>query len=573
MTSRAQDDDLGADHPNGWLGLALAIAALALLSSATSLANGFAYDDRWIIAENARVHSLSHPWNFFRETYWPTTRGAALYRPLTILLYAAQWAIGGGSPLVFHIVNVALYVAVSVLVLWLALLVLPRGAALVAAALFAVHPVHVEAVGNVVGQSELWTAVVMIAAVALYIRDRRDGLPLGPRSTATTVALYVLGMLIKENAIVLPALIVGAEVLLVQDPRPWRARADSLVSLMVRMGLFAAVFLWVRVRVTGDIGGDVMHPALMGLDFGQRATVMLGLVPEFGRLFLWPAHLYADYSPQQVFVHTSWHPELVSGGLLLLCLAILAFVCWRRAPVVVFGLAWLAIAIAPVSNVLLPTGILIAERTLLVPSIGVVLALAFATPWVVERLRHQSRIARLGAAGIFAVVLTLGFSRSAERQYTWKDRDTVFNTLAVDSPLSFKAHYSYGGLLFEQKRAIEGEREWRYAIALMPGYYGVYADLGHKYRDAHVCQAAIPAYQKALAIEPELPLVRAGMVACYLELAQWQRARAESRSAIADGFYRKAFEYMIERADSALMANDSLDATNRWTGKSKVLKP
>jgi len=88
-----------------------------------------------------------------------------------------------------------------------------------------------------------------------------------------------------------------------------------------------------------------------------------------------------------------------------------------------------------------------------------------------------------------------------------------------------------------------------------------------------VFYAAIPVYKKALAIEPSLPLVRVGMVACYLELAQWHRARAESRSAIADGFYRKAFEYMIERADSALSTNDSLDATNRWTGHNKVLKP
>jgi tetratricopeptide (TPR) repeat protein len=300
---------------------------------------------------------------------------------------------------------------------------------------------------------------------------------------------------------------------------------------------------------------------------------MLGLVPEFGRLFVWPARLYADYSPRDVVVHTTWHLDLLPGALLVTCVTLLFIISWRRAPVVAFGLAWLAIAVAPVSNVLIPTGILLAERTLLVPSVGVVLAVGFATSWVLRALRPMPRLVRLTAAGAFVILLTLGFSESAERQYVWKSTDAVFIALANDAPLNFKAHYTYGGRLFEQKRSMDGEREWRKAIALMPEYHGVYVDLAHKYREAHICQAAIPNYQKALSIEPALPLARVGLVACYLELGQWHRARSESRWAIADGYYRRAFEYMIERADSALVASDSLDGTIKWTGKSRIVKP
>ena len=189
---------------------------------------------------------------------------------------------GGGSPLVYHVVNVALYAAVAVLVLWLALLVLPRGAAWVAAALFAVHPVHVEAVGNVVGQAELWTAVAMVAAVGLYLRDRRDGSPLPRQSAWIIVALYFAGMLVKENMIVLPALLVAAETLLVPDERPWRERADRLFTLLLWMGLFAALFLYLRSSILGDIGGDVSHPSLRDLGIVQRTLLMLGLAPSSG---------------------------------------------------------------------------------------------------------------------------------------------------------------------------------------------------------------------------------------------------------------------------------------------------
>jgi hypothetical protein len=563
----------GVDEPNDWRWLALAIAVLALLASATSLGNGFAYDDRWIIADNNHIHSFTAPWKFFSETYWPVKNGAALYRPLTITLYSMQWAIGDGSPLVFHVVNVTLYVALSVLVFWFALQIMPRSAAWWASAFFAVHPVHVEAVANCVGQAELWTAVVMIGATAIYVRDRRHGLPLTRQSAWAIFGLYFAGLFIKENAIVLPALLVAAEVLLVTDDRSWLKRFDDMLPVLLWLGLAAAFFLYLRVSLLDDIGGDVSHPSLHHLGMGQRALLMLGLVPEFGRLLLWPAHLYADYSPRAIPTLTSWSVDHIPAVLFVSCVGILVALSWKRAPVVAFGFAWFAIAIAPVANILLPTGILIAERTLFVPSMGIMFAVGFTAPWVIDRLRGRPRLLQIAVAGEMAVLLTLGISKSAERGYTWKDSDTVFRTMASESPSSFKAHYVLGGMFFEQKRPVEGEREWRYAIALMPSYYGVYIDLGHKYREAHVCQAAIPMYKQGLAIEPALPLARVTLVACYLELAQYHRARSEARSAIADGFNRRALTFMIERADSSLAANDSLDATNSWKGHSTVIKP
>lgn len=542
----------------------LAIIGLALLASATGLANGFAYDDRWIIVNNPNVTELANLRGVFSETYWPSIRNAALYRPFAILFYNLQWAAGGGTPLIFHTVNVMAYAGVSVLVYSLATHVLPRGAAWVAAALFAVHPVHVEAVGNVVGQAELWSAAAMLAAVTLYLSARRNGLTPDRETRVVIAGLYFAGMLFKENAIVLPALLVVAEAFVVRDARPWRVRADELARLLAWLGLLAAVFLWVRVTVTGEIGGDVEHPALRKLSAVQRGWVMLGLAPEFARLLIWPARLYADYSPQHVPVLPAPDPYHTGGALLVLCLIVLAIASARRFPMVTFALAWIAITLLPVANLLLPTGILIAERTLFLPSVAAVLAVASLVPWCQRRIASQPRSVKLAAAGLLAVPLIAGASHSAERQRAWKDSDTVFRTLIADAPWSFKAHYANGGMLWEARRPGEAEREWRMAIGLFPGYYGVYQDLAHKYREAHVCPAAIPLYRKALEIEPALPFSRVGLTACYLEMAEFRNARAEARRGIADGLYRRAFEYMIGRADSALAATDSLDGANRW---------
>lgn len=566
-------ETVGADDPFDWRLWAVLVACIALAASITGLHNGFAYDDRWIIAENARVHTLRAPWHLFRETYWPNARGAALYRPMVILVYALQWAVGGGRPLVYHLVNISLYVTLCVMVYWLALQLLPRVAATSAAALFAAHPVHVEAVGNAVGQAELWAACVVLAATALYVRARREGLPLRAGAGTAIAALYAVGMFFKEHVIVLPALFVAVELFVVHDPRPWRERLDECASYLLKLALMATVFLAIRTAVLSDVAGDTPHFSLQGLTMAQRAVVMLGLVPEFGRLLLWPARLYADYSPALVHVHTSWHVELLPGILLLGCTALLAMLCVRRAPRVAFGLAWIAICLLPVANILLPTGILIAERTLLLPSVGAMLAVGVAVGWMVRRLQHELRAAQLAAGGVFAALVMAGTAHSAERQRTWRDDDHVFETLAFDAPLNFRSHYSLGGRLFEKHRPLEAELEWRTAIALLPGYHAVHIDLAHKYREAHVCQAAIPEYHTGLAIAPASPLARAGLVSCHLELRQWHTARTEARVAIADGMYRRAFDYMIEVADSALVATDSLDGTVRWTGAHRVVKP
>src|SRR5690606_11869965 len=119
--------------------------------------------------------------------------------------------------------------------------------------------------------------------------------------------------------------------------------------------------------------GDEPHWGIKFLSAGERATVMLALVPEFVRLFLWPARLYSDYSPQ----HTPILPEFgrahLPGLLLLIGIIAAAFAALRRTPLVTFAVAWLAVTMLAISNLLFPIGVLLAERTLFLPSVAVAL--------------------------------------------------------------------------------------------------------------------------------------------------------------------------------------------------------
>ena len=542
-----------------WGVLALAVALLALTASATSLRNGFTYDDRWIIADNDRVHELRALWRYFEESYWPMKNGAGLYRPLVVLAYGVQWTLGAGSPFVFHLVNVLLAAACAVAVFWVLGFLVPTRVAWLAAALFAVHPVHVEAVANVVGQAELWAALVLLSAVGLYLRDRREG-PMRRQTGMTIVALFLVGIFTKEHVIVLPALLLAAELLLYGDA-PVVQRVRRLRLLLWPLVAIAAAFVAIRVQVLGAVGGDVPHPSLLHQGMLERAFIMLNVVPEYGRLMLAPVRLYADYSPRQLDVFASPHPSHLAGILLLLSTAALFALSARRGPVVAFGIAWFALTVAPVSNVLLATGILLAERTLYLPSLGAMLVVAVGLHALRARLRAvRSPLLPLVPIACVAA-LAFGVARSSDRNAFWHDTDSAFELMVEESPLNFKAHYALGGQYFQRNRFREGEREWRMAIALMPGYHAIYMDLAHRYRQAHLCGAAIPLYQRALELEPGFGLATISIAACQLELAQWRRARATARVAIAGGMYKRAFRYIVERADSALVANDSIDPT------------
>lgn len=547
-----------------WGLLAASIALLALAASVTSLRNGFAYDDRWIIVENDRVHHVRALWRYFSETYWPMQRGAGLYRPFTIMTYSVQWVLGAGSPFIFHLVNVLLAAACAVAVFWTLGFVAPVGAAWLAAALFAVHPVHTEAVANVVGQAELWAALAVLLAVGLYLRDRTRG-PLRRQMGAIIVLLFILGLFTKEHVIVLPLLLIVAEAVVFDDATIWR-RFDRLRLLLWPIAAVIAVFLTARVQVLGELAGDIPHPSFLRAPAIERAFIMLNVVPEYGRLMLAPMRLYADYSPRQLELFTSPHPTQLAGLLLVACLLALFILAVRRAPVVALGIAWFAVFMAPLSNLAFPTGVLLAERTLFLPSVGAMLVVAYGLVVACRGYVNSRLFARWVVPAGVAAALAFGVGRSTSRNAFWFDSESVFTGMAQDAPLNFKSHYALGGWYFEHGRNRDAEREWQLAIALMPTYHTLYADLGHKYREAHLCNAAIPMYEKALSLEPDAPLATVSLAACQLDLGQWRRARTTSRVAIAGGAYRRAFKYIIDRADSALVANDSLDPTigARW---------
>lgn len=533
------------------------LVLLGLASSVTGLGNGYAQDDRPIIEQNAVVHSLERPLRFFTESYWPKPYPPALYRPLASLSYAVQWTIGAGRPGVYRVVSVALLVLGGLALFRLASQLLPIPAAWLAAAGFMVHPVHVEAVAAAVNQSELAVGLLAIIALGWYLDARLDR-QVVPHLGAKLFGLLLVALLFKESGVVLIGMVLAAELIVVHDDAPIRHRLARIRPTILLMLLGAVAFTAIRsLALGGNLLGTFVAEALEGQSMGQRVLTMLGVVPHWFRLLLWPAHLRGDYTPTEINAATAWGgPQTLGAALLAVTIAVM-IATWRRAPVVAFGLVGTAIALFPVSNVLIPTGVVLAERTLFLPSIGVMLAAGGVAALAAERLRSRPMVCRMAAAGA-GVVLILAASRSASRQRVWRDNDTFWRQTVIDAPRSYRARHANAQILSAAGQREAAAREFLTAIALYPKAWGVYFDHANELRRAGMCRDAVIFYERTLLVEPSAAAARNGMIACLMHDARYPEAGAAAREGIriaASPGQTKLYGRFLAVADSAQAVN------------------
>lgn len=528
----------------------MAIALLAVLASVTGLRNGFALDDVHIIFENQRLHSLVEAWRLFGQTYWPPEEGASLYRPLTAIAFSAEWAMGHGSPLPFHVANIVIYAAVAVALYRFALLLVSPAAAFVAAALFAVHPVHVEVVANIVGQAELWVAFLVITAMARFIRARRAG-DVAPKEIAILALFYFAACMFKEHAIVFPALLVAVELTIVNDERSLRARARALLPLFVALVAAGGMFIFLRTLVIGRIATGGPNVLLHDAPFTTRLFTMLRVTMEWVRLLFWPANMSADYSSHRIDAATSFDASMLPGLLVLFGAGAIAWSLRRSKPGVTFGILCAGVTLLIPSNLVIVTGFILAERALFLASAGLAICGGVAAVHAWSAISERGRPASVAAAVVFAALLAAGVVRSSSRNVVWRDNDTLLRQTVLDVPTSFRAHWMLAEQLTDAGETREGLDEMLLAVVLGrrndPGLLSFAAD---RFRMANQCPRAMGMYRKALGIDPTLPELRFNASVCLLQLGKFGEARELAMQGLSSAANDPHLQRILVVADS-----------------------
>jgi hypothetical protein len=541
-----------------WLGYGV-VAALALGATVTSIGHDFTFDDRYVILVNDHVHQLRNLLRLFGETYWPRELGGDGYRPVVMSLFTLQWVAAGGAPWIFHLVNILLAVATALAVQWCAAAILPPVAAWAAAALYAVHPVHVEVTGNVVGQSELIVALCLTLAMGIYLRARRSGW-LRPRDAVGVLAFYVVGLFSKEHAIVLPGLLLAAEITVIRDG-VWRSRAVAMRQFALLVVAVSVTYLFVRGLVQKELAGFVPFPMFRFLHMSSfdRIATMMTEMPRIARLLVFPSHLSGDYSPTEVVVQKGFDLAQVPGIFVILGCVLLAAALRKRAPVVSFGLLWLMISFLPVSNLLLPAGFITAERTLFFPSVGVVL---IAGAIVAHLMREPARV-RVATLAALGVLLTLGLAKSIDRQRVWKNNDVFFDQLVKDEPNGYRAHFLRGRHIGSHYRLRETELEYKRAIRLFPYDVPMMLAIASDYYRAGMCGPTTALLTWTYAVESGLREGRYQYVECLGRLGRWDESRTAALEAL-----RVSSAGEGRRIRGALVVADSALGRRQWKKRS-----
>ncbi len=515
-----------------------AVAALAGVAVfANSIGNDFAYDDRLIVAGNASIQRLETLPGTFMEPYWPNRYGRemGLWRPVATWVYGLQWAIWDGDPAGFHLVNVVLNSLCAALVVVLLGQLLPAVVAAVGGILFAVHPVHTEVVANVVGMAELLSASLYLGACLVVVRS---GGRMRAGSVTVVGGLFLLAVLVKESAITLPG-----TVLLLDAARRTLRLGEVKGYLRERWPLYAVLALVMaavfagRVAVLGSVA-DAFPP--MGAEVladgaVPRIWTVLATWPEVFRLLLFPLDLSADYTPEVISVAYGWTARSAFGLVLGLGVLVVAWATWRTGRLSTdrlvpralgFGILWFVVTVLPVSNLFFLTGVLLAERTLFLPSVG----LAAGAGWMLVQLHREHP--RIGAAVSVAAILLL-CGRAIVRNPVWKDSSTVFESIIREHPESGRAQWLIGDLHFNRGEHADGLVAYRRAIGMLGESYTLLSEVGRRLVFAGFDEAGERVLRRAWNTHPEFGLAPSILAVLYDRQGRWKLAEDASRAALA----------------------------------------
>lgn len=525
---------------------------LALGVYAISVGNGFVYDDVHMIVNNTRLHSLGNLGSILAGTWW----SGELYRPVMQLSIALDWTISNGSATYFHIINVLLHGLATGFVFVFARGLLSRFGALVASFVFAVHPVHVEAVANVVGRAEVLAALFVVAAALVYKRDGDLALQHSASRRWSTsfgvLMLLVLAFGSKETALAAPG------ILLIVDWVHARRSGMSLVTrvrahLVLLLASFALAVEWMLLRsmVLGELAGVHAGPRIMSYGLVDRTTIMAPVVVEWLRLLVFPLHLSADYSPDFLSGVPVTSLKALFGAAIVVGLVAVGVRARKKMPEITFAFMWLGGTLLIVSNVLVPSALLLAERSLYLPSVGFVLLLG----WIAEGSAARNRLA---GTVVVVLVLVAGMGRTLHRIPVWKSASVFFPQLVRDAPGSFRGMWVAGALAFEAGDRISGEHLMRQAIATYPFFSNTWSDLAFRFEEDERWLEAGQFYSAAYRIDSTRVDDAVSSVSNFNRAGELDSAQALAASAFR--LHRDDHRLIVLQADIAEARGDFMGA-------------
>ena len=440
-----------------WIGMAAVLVIAGILFS-PSLQFPFIWDDAAVIRDNPFIHTPIRPGLFFRPQFWqqllPVSRFD--YRPLQMLTLSAISHLDGRNPLYYRSANLALHLSGVLLLFFLARrLSAGRAAALLAAALFAFHPVHIETIVCARNISELAATALLLAAFLLVLRP-------GRRLALGGLLAFAAALLYKESALIFPVLLT---ILVAAAPGEGESRMVSLRK---------TIPFWL-LAVVGGIGKILISSGSLLADPPPAPHLLVGagrLLVTNLRLLTFPVRLKVLYHfPRpESWTEPVWFFSL--AGVVLLA-GILVAVRKNRLLFALF--ACLVVSLLPSLSRVGTAGRVVAEQRLYLPSVFFCLAIALV---IGKILTSPPRWSRRTIGFFLGLICLFLIGLSGDYLLDWRDDLSLWSRVTNYSP---RAGLAFNNLAITLSRTgdYEGaQRGWRRALKLDPLLPEAHTNLG-----------------------------------------------------------------------------------------------
>lgn len=520
----------------------LLLALIAFLPYVNSLFNTFVWDDDTQVLHNPAIRSFKYLIPIFTKSAWWYQGGAIgitnYYRPLMTFGYLLCYKTFGFHALGYHAVNVALNVGVVLMLFVVSRRIFQDSRlAFLAAALFALHPVHSEDVDWIAAVTDLelglfflisfWCFLVSAPGRAGEGCSRRPMRIAGnaPRTISLQCGMavsFVLALLAKEPAATLPFLATFYEHTCRPDRREtsWSVKLSRYAVLWVLL----AVYLLLRVRILGGLAAIPIRP---GMQYNAVFFSAVALMAQYFHVMVWPVHLSAFHPfPNSI---GRLLPSFLAGSLAVALSAALFIYFWGRDRRLSFALLWFYITLAPVLNARWMPMNVFAERYLYLPSMG----LCWLAAWVAFKLPARRKWLRRAAVAAAVVLACLLGARIYARNRVWKDDLVFFTTALAESPNSASVATDLGIYNLDHGNLKSARRYFLKAYQLLPRVSWTLDNVGTIDVKEGEFQEGAVYYERSLALAPRDVFAHVGLGNAYEGMGKVAEAEDELQKALA----------------------------------------
>lgn len=478
----------------------LVFAAFVLY--ANTLGHGFVLDDIAVVEKNTFVQQgfggiddiLT---TYYWEGYWSSNAG--LYRPLSLIMFAIEWAISPDNPLIHHFVNVLLY-ALSIGVLFRLLCRIFEGTTLWIAffitLLFAIHPIHTEVVANIKSRDEILCFLFFLLTFRYLLKHEslswKQGLIAG--------GLFLLCLLSKEAGILfLP--VIGLYYFLLK-----RETILPIVKRLAPLAIVAGLWLCLHQYIiatspTERITYTYLDNSLVACSGGAQVATGIGIFGRYLLKTLLPAGMSYDYSYNQIPCETFTSPLVLAVLLIVLLLIWAAFNFRKTHPVITFGILYFFLTMLLVTNVFTLIGATMGDRLLYAPVLGICM-IAVYVPYAFLKSYHRPAAYMALAVAFAGAVFTI--NRNAD----WASNTTLFTADVEKAPNSARVHFNHGVVL----------------MGALPENID---------RQQSQLPEVIGCFERALKIDPKDAGSHTNLAVCYYRMKEYRKSADHSRASIA----------------------------------------